>query len=369
MPELPDLTVYIETIGAKTIGRALEHVRIASPFLVRTVEPPLRAVEGKQVLGLRRVGKRIVFALEGDLFLVVHLMISGRFRWRERGAPIPKKLGLAAFDFPNGTLLLTRGEHQEAGVAPRSFVEKTRCTRSIRAGWSRARSDAQESFARSHPPRVAHPEAHAHRPSPARWNRQCVLRRDPPSRAPFTHAPHAPNRRCHHRAPSAKPLAPYSASGSLRLREQSAGEVPEKVTAFHDDMAVHGRYGKPCPDCGSKVQRIVHAENESNPTALARPGGAPRRSRAFAPSARGLASVTRRAGGGEARGRSRLVDHRASSSSVLVFALLVRLLGLGFLGLLVSVSCPASAPRSRAASDLGLVHQCGQSPPCGGDLG
>src|SRR5580658_5888952 len=107
MPELPDLSVYIETIGAKTIGDPLDHVRLASPFLVRTVDPPVRALEGKRVLGLRRVGKRIVFALEGDLFLVVHLMISGRFRWRERGAPIPKQLGLAAFDFLRGPLLLT----------------------------------------------------------------------------------------------------------------------------------------------------------------------------------------------------------------------------------------------------------------------
>src|SRR5580658_3429181 len=121
MPELPDLSVYIETIGAKTIGDPLDHVRLASPFLVRTVDPPVRALEGKRVLAMRRVGKRIVFALEGDLFLVVHLMIAGRFKWRDRGAPVPKKLGLAAFDFPRGTLLLT-----EASTRKRASVHVVR---------------------------------------------------------------------------------------------------------------------------------------------------------------------------------------------------------------------------------------------------
>src|SRR4051794_1031364 len=114
MPEIPDLTVNLETIGARTVGQPLERVRVASPFLVRTVDPPLRAAEGKKVRGLRRVGKRIVFALraddakdEDDLFVVVHLMIAGRFRWRERGVAIARKVGLAAFDFPGGSLLLT----------------------------------------------------------------------------------------------------------------------------------------------------------------------------------------------------------------------------------------------------------------------
>ncbi len=127
MPELPDLTVYLETIGAKTIGEPLEHARVASPFLVRTVDPPLRACEGKRVLGLRRVGKRIVLALEEDLFLVVHLMISGRFRWKDRGAPVPKKLGLAAFDFPGGTLLLT-----EASTKKRASLHVLRGDEALR---------------------------------------------------------------------------------------------------------------------------------------------------------------------------------------------------------------------------------------------
>src|SRR5262245_1137590 len=113
MPEIPDLTIYLETIGARTIGETLEHVRIASPFLVRTVTPPIRAVENKRVRAMRRVGKRIVFELEDDLFLVVHLMIAGRFKWKERGAKVPGKVGLAAFDFPKGTLIFTEASSKK----------------------------------------------------------------------------------------------------------------------------------------------------------------------------------------------------------------------------------------------------------------
>jgi formamidopyrimidine-DNA glycosylase len=270
MPELPDLTVYIETIGAKTIGSTLEHVRVASPFLVRTVEPPLRAVEGKRVLGLRRVGKRIVFALEGDLFLVVHLMISGRFRWRERGAPVPKKLGLAALDFPNGTLLLT-----EASTKKRASLHVVRGEDALHAldpGGVEPLEASQASFAEairreSHTlkrtltdPRLfagignAYSDEILHRAglSPTRLTRQLddatILRLREATRAVLS-------------------------EWIARLREQSAGAVPEKVTAFHDEMAVHGRYGKPCPVCGATVQRIVHAENESNYCARCQTGG------------------------------------------------------------------------------------------------
>jgi formamidopyrimidine-DNA glycosylase len=270
MPEIPDLTVYLETIGAKTIGQPLEHVRLASPFLVRTVAPPLRALEGKQVLRLRRVGKRIVFAFEDELFLVIHLMISGRFRWRERGAAVPKKLGLAAFDFPNGTLLLTeastkkraslhvlRGEDalhaldpgglEPLGATVASFTEalrreshtlkRTLTDPHLFAGIGNAYSDEI---------------LHRARLSPTRLTRQL----DETEIARLLAATHAV-------------LDEWTA----RLRKESAGEVPEKVTAFHDEMAVHGRYGKPCPDCGAKVQRIVHAENESNYCARCQTGG------------------------------------------------------------------------------------------------
>ena len=270
MPELPDLSVYIETIGAKTIGDPIEHVRLASPFLVRTVDPPVRALEGARVLGLRRVGKRIVFALEGELFLVVHLMISGRFRWRERGAPIPKKLGLAAFDFPRGTLLLT-----EASTKKRASLHVVRGEDALRAldpGGVEPLEATQAQFAEalrreSHTlkrsltdPRLfagignAYSDEILHRArlSPTRLTRQL-------SDAEVTRLFDATNA--------------VLREWTVRLREESGGEVPEKVTAFHDQMAVHGRYGAPCPVCGAKVQRIVHAENESNYCARCQTGG------------------------------------------------------------------------------------------------
>jgi formamidopyrimidine-DNA glycosylase len=270
VPELPDLTVYLETIGARTIGEPLERVRVASPFLVRTVDPPLRACEGARVTLLRRVGKRIVFVLEGDLFLVVHLMISGRFRWRERGAPVPKKLGLAAFDFPRGTLLLT-----EASSKKRASLHVVRGEVALRAldpGGIEPLEATEEEFAfalrrESHTLKRSLTDPHLfagignsysdeilHRArlSPTRLTRQ--LGDDEIAR--LRGATHA-----------------VLDEWTSRLREESAGDVPEKVTAFHDEMAVHGRFGKPCPDCGAKVQRIVHAENESNYCARCQTGG------------------------------------------------------------------------------------------------
>ena len=271
MPELPDLSVYIETIGAKTIGDPIEHVRLASPFLVRTVDPPVRALEGARVLGLRRVGKRIVFALEGELFLVVHLMISGRFRWRDRGAAIPKKLGLAAFDFPRGTLILT-----EASSKKRASLHVVRGEEALRAldpGGVEPLEATLVQFAEA----LRH-ESHTLKRSltgsaPLCRDRQRVLRRDPPPCAPVADSAHPPaeRRRDHPRLFDATNAV--LREWTVRLREESGGEIPEKVTAFHDQMAVHGRYGAPCPVCGAKVQRIVHAENESNYCARCQTGG------------------------------------------------------------------------------------------------
>ena len=270
MPELPDLSVYIETIGAKTIGDPLEHVRLASPFLVRTVDPPVRALEGKRVLGLRRVGKRIVFALEEELFLVVHLMISGRFRWRERGAPIPKKLGLAAFDFPRGTLVLT-----EASSKKRASLHVLRGEEALRAldpGGIEPLEATEAEFAAA-----LRKESH-------------TLKRSLTDPRLFAGIGNAYSDEILHRAQLSPPRLTrqlsdaeiarlLAATGTVlqewtaRLRQESGGEVPEKVTAFHEGMAVHGRYGAPCPVCGAKVQRIVHAENESNYCARCQTGG------------------------------------------------------------------------------------------------
>ncbi len=270
MPELPDITVYVETIGAKTIGQPLERARVASPFLVRTVDPPVRALEGLRVRELRRIGKRIVFAFEGDLFLVVHLMISGRFRWRERGTPIPKKLGLAAFDFPNGTLLFT-----EASTKKRASIHVVRGEAALRAldpGGVEPLEATQATFAEA-----LRRESH-------------TLKRTLTDPHLFSGIGNAYSDEILHRAK----LSPTRLTRQLddaevgrlleatravllewtaRLRAQSCGEVPEKVTAFHDEMSVHGRYGKPCPVCGARVQRIVHAENESNYCARCQTGG------------------------------------------------------------------------------------------------
>jgi formamidopyrimidine-DNA glycosylase len=270
MPELPDLTVYLETIGARTIGEPLERARVASPFLVRTVDPPLRAVEGKRVLGLRRVGKRIVFALEDDLFVVVHLMISGRFRWKERGAPVPGKVGLAAFDFPKGTLVLT-----EASSKKRASLHVVRGEAALHAldpggvePLAITRAQFKEALVReSHTLKRALTDPHLfagignaysdeilHRArlSPARLTRQL----DDAELARLHDATLAVLR-----------------EWTERLRVEAAGEVPDKVTAFHDAMAVHGRYGKPCPDCGARVQRIRYADNESNYCVHCQTGG------------------------------------------------------------------------------------------------
>ena len=270
MPELPDISVYVETIGAKVLGKPLERVRVASPFLVRTVNPPLRAVDGAKVIGLRRLGKRVVFALEGDLFVVVHLMISGRFRWRERAAAIPKKLGLAAFDFPNGTLLLTeastkkraslhvlRGEEalrelDPGGVEPLDVTTEVFGEALRRESHTLKRSLTDPHLFSGIGNAYSDEILHRARLSPTRLTRQLddaeIARLHDATRAVLS-------------------------EWTARLRAESGGEVPEKVTAFHDEMAVHGRYGKPCPVCGAKIQRIVHAENESNYCARCQTGG------------------------------------------------------------------------------------------------
>jgi len=222
------------------------------------------------VVGLRRVGKRIVFALEGELFLVVHLMISGRFKWRDRGAPIPKKLGLAAFDFPRGTLVLT-----EASTRKRASVHVVRGEAALHAldpGGIEPLTATLDEFTEA-----IRRESH-------------TLKRTLTDPHLFAGIGNAYSDEILHRARlSPTRLTRQLSDGDIatlreatratltlwieRLRSEAKGEVPEKVTAFHDAMAVHGRFGKPCPDCGAKVQRIVHAANESNYCARCQTGG------------------------------------------------------------------------------------------------
>jgi formamidopyrimidine-DNA glycosylase len=261
VPEIPDLTIYVETIGARTIGEPLEHVRVASPFLVRTTDPPIRAAEGKRVRALRRVGKRIVFELEDELFLVVHLMIAGRFRWKERGAKVPGKVGLAAFDFPRGTLVLT-----EASSKKRASLHLMRGEAALQAIdpggleplTSTAAAFGQALARESHTLKRTLTDPHLFAGIGNAYSDE-ILHRARLSPLKLTkNMSDEETKRLH--AATKKTLTLWIE----RLRAESGGEVPEKVTAFHEDMAVHGKYRKPCPDCGAPVQRIVYAENECN---------------------------------------------------------------------------------------------------------
>ena len=261
MPELPDITIYVESLIDRIVGETLLDVRIRSPFLLRTVEPPLSAVVGKGVTGVRRLGKRIVIALEGELYLVLHLMIAGRLKWRTAGKTSRGKIDLAAFDFSSGTLLLT-----EAG-------SKRRASLSIVAG-----TEALRSFDRGGlEPLEATGEDFADR---LRSENHTVKRSLTDPRL-FSGIGNAYSDEILHRAR----LSPVKLTNRLtddeiirlhdatrttliewtdRLRAELDGEFPERVTAFHDAMAVHGRFGQPCPVCGTAVQRIRYADNETN---------------------------------------------------------------------------------------------------------
>ena len=270
MPELPDVTVYVEALRDRLLGQSLTRLRLGSPFILRTVEPAPSQLEGRKVREVRRVGKRIVIALEGDLFVVIHLMIAGRFKWLTQGAKIPPKVGLAAFDFPNGTLLLT-----EAGSKRRASLHIVRGEDGVRAldpGGIEVLDTDLETFRR-----LLTRERH-------------TLKRSLTDPHLFSGIGNAYSDEILHRAR----LSPIQMTTSLsdeeisrlfeatrstlidwtrRLRDEAAGGFPEKVTAFREGMAVHGRYNKPCPDCGTPVQRIVYAENETNYCARCQTGG------------------------------------------------------------------------------------------------
>lgn len=261
MPELPDLVVYLEALERRVLGRPIEAVRLASPFLLRTVDPPIEAVGSKTVRGLRRIGKRIVFELEDDLYLVLHLMIAGRLRWRDRGARVPAKVGVAALDFPNGTLLLT-----EASTKKRASLHLVRGEAAVdefrRGGIEPLEADPATFRA------ALRRESH-------------TLKRALTDPTLFSGIGNAYSDEILHRAK----LSPLKLTTKLedteverlyratratlaewveRLRRETGAGFPEEVTAFREGMAVHGRYRQPCPACGSPVQRIVYAENEAN---------------------------------------------------------------------------------------------------------
>jgi formamidopyrimidine-DNA glycosylase len=271
VPELPDVAVYVEALTAKIGGRVLERILLRSPFVLRSVDPPIGSVAGQTVRGVRRLGKRIVLAFDQDLFLVIHLMIAGRLRWRDQGqkAGIGPKIILASFVFEHGTLLFT-----EAGSKKRASIQILRrnTVPSIDPGGIEPLEASLEQFhealtRESHTVKRALTDPrlfsgignaysdeilHAARLSPLKLTRSL-------SDAEFQRL--------------------YAATRATltawieRLRHETQGRFPEKVTAFHDAMAVHGRFRQPCPVCGSPVQRIVYAENECNYCATCQTGG------------------------------------------------------------------------------------------------
>ncbi len=261
MPELPDISVYIEALDAKTRGQRLLEVRLASPFLLRTAEPPLSASFDREVVALRRLGKRIVFSLAGDLHLVLHLMIAGRLRWKDDAAKIPGKVGLAAFDFDSGTLLLT-----EASSKKRASLHLVQGTEGLSAhdrGGLEVVGSSRHEF------------------SAAIRRENHTLKRTLTDARLFSGIGNAYSDEILFDAQ----LSPMKLSQSLSdedierlhrstlsvlerftdaIRAEAGGELPQKVTAFRDDMMVHGRYRQPCRVCGTKIMRIAFAENELN---------------------------------------------------------------------------------------------------------
>ena len=270
MPELPDVTVYIEALSERILNQSIQKIRIGSPFVLRSFDPPIGVAEGKKVLALHRLGKRIVFVLEDELFLIVHLMIAGRFHWKPKGAKLARRYGQAAFDFPNGTLLLT-----EAGTKKRASIHLVR----------------GEAALNEHDPgglEVLDATLEQFKEALIRENH--TLKRSLTDPHFFSGIGNAYSDEILHRAK----LSPIRLTGKMsdaeiktlyqstrdslndwveRLRKEKGTGFPEKVTAFRPDMAVHGKYRKPCPICGSPVQRIVHAENETNYCAKCQTGG------------------------------------------------------------------------------------------------
>jgi formamidopyrimidine-DNA glycosylase len=270
MPELPDVALYVEHLATRLAGARLERARVVSPNLLRTAEPPLASAEGRAVRGVRRIGKRIVVELEGNLFLVIHLMIAGRFHWKEPGARIPGRVGLAAFEFSSGTLILT-----EAGTKKRAslhVVAGEAAVRSLDPGGIEPLDAALVAF----------------RAALLRENH--TLKRALTDPHIFSGIGNAYSDEILHRAR----LSPLQLTRKLdegeierlwkavretlalwleRLRAETGASFPEQVTAFRDGMAVHGRYQQPCPVCGSPVQRIVYADHETNYCARCQTGG------------------------------------------------------------------------------------------------
>jgi len=270
MPELPDVDLYVHALRPRIVGRRIERARLAAPFLLRSVDPPLAAVEGRTVAGVSRLGKRIVIEAADELYLVIHLMIAGRFRWKPPGTKVPGKVGLLALDFDEGTLILT-----EAG-------SKRRASLHLVQGRDRLRQHD--------PGGLEVLEATLADFSGALRRENHTLKRALTDPQVFSGIGNAYSDEILHAA-RLSPFKQTQAIGddevarlfdavrttlrgwSARLRDETGDGFPEKVTAFREGMAVHGRYGQPCPACGSPVQRVVYAANEANYCATCQTGG------------------------------------------------------------------------------------------------
>lgn len=269
MPELPDVVVYIESLERRIVGETLEGIRLASPFLLRSVEPKLETTYGLRVRALRRIGKRIAIGLEDDLWLVLHLMIAGRLRWKPSGSKLPGRLGTAAFDFSNGTLLLT-----EAGSKKRASLTAVR----------------SEGLASLDPGGLEPLEVDLSSFAERLQSANHTLKRALTSPRLFSGIGNAYSDEILHRAR----LSPVQLTSRLsdeeverlyratvetleewlaRLRQEAAKSFPEKVTAFRAEMAVHGKYGEPCTVCEGRVARIRYASNETNYCPRCQTGG------------------------------------------------------------------------------------------------
>ena len=270
MPELPDIVLYLEALAPRVVGQRLLKVRLASPFLLRTVSPTPREVEGSRVRALRRLGKRIVLELEGGRFLVLHLMIAGRLRWREPGAKLPGRIGLAAFDFPAGSLILT-----EAGSKRRAslhIVAGEAALAEHNPGGLEVLSATRAAFAaalgqENHTVKRALTDPHLFSGIGNAYSDE-ILHRARLSPVAMTTSLSADEVARLHRAVQETLRAWID-----RLRAEAGDGFPEKVTAFRPEMAVHGRYKEPCPACGAPVQRIRYASNETNYCPRCQTGG------------------------------------------------------------------------------------------------
>jgi formamidopyrimidine-DNA glycosylase len=270
MPELPDIAAYITALESRIVGQPIQQIRLASPFLLRTAQPPLTSVEGRVVCQLRRIGKRIAIAVDGDLWLVLHLMIAGRLHWRALGAKLGGRQNLAALDFPNGSLVLTEagakhraslhviaGEEALRSMDPGGIDVLAGDLDSFRAALTaenrtlkRALTDPRivSGIGNAYSDEILHtaqlsPITHTHKLTPQEWERLFIATR--------------------------QTLTLWID----RFQKDAAASFPEKVTAFRPDMAAHGRFGEPCPRCGEKIQRIRYADNETNYCARCQTGG------------------------------------------------------------------------------------------------